>query len=272
MSHDFAKSRRPAPPSPKKKKSSAGMPSWVWMLTGTLAGALVMYLVYVSGYAPSLPDLQKAQQVAATPAGKPAGKAVSEPVPDKEPPAPPKRTSPVFEFYTKLPGSGAPSVDSHALPDAQTAVPPPTTSPAAELDPIQQLLAQQEAARQQAVMPPAPDNAAAPAVPTLPATEDPAAIVKPADTKSTDAKPADAAAKTTGKYALQAGAFRKRSEADTLRAKLLMLGVPASIQQVTNAKGESLQRVIAGPFTSAADMEDARIILSGNHISTIPVK
>ena len=297
MSHDFAKSRRPAPAAPKKKKIAASVPGWLSMLLGTLAGALVMYLVYISGYAPPLPDRKAAEQPVTAPVDKPAeSKAKS----TKEPPAPPKRTSPVFEFYTKLPASGAPTVDSAALPDAQP--PPMPPAPAADMDPIQQLLAQQESQRQElqrqeaqkkqagadaasssgSAMPDVtsvpdvtgvPDANANPSESHSPATQAQAVAVKPAGEKPavTAASP-EPVAKPGSRYALQAGAFRKRSEADTLRAKLLLLGVKASIQPVTNAKGESMHRVIAGPFASADEMEDAKIILGGNHISTIPVK
>jgi cell division protein FtsN len=269
MSHDFARSHRPSARPVKKKKASKGVPQWAWTLGCTLAGALIMYLIYAAGYAPTMPTFQKNASVKATESA--TDKSPTTANPSKEPPAPPKRTSPVFEFYTKLPANGAPSVDSNALPDAQTSVAPahPATAItpqviAADMDPIQQLLAQQAAAKQQKANVPSVSETAT-EVPT-------AAPVEPVVNTKKEIKTPVAAAKSPGRFALQAGAFRKRSEADTLRAKLLMLGVQASIQPVTTDKGESFHKVIAGPFASAADMDDAKIILGGNHINTIPVK
>ncbi len=273
MSHDFARSRRPAPPAPRKKKSTASVPTAVWALSGTAVGALVMYLVYVFGLVPPLANMKNtvaSAEVTAAPASKVQAVAVT-----KEPPAPSKRTSPVFEFYTRLPSSGAPSVDSAALatpptPPATTQTPAITQAPAtstttADMDPIQQLLAQQEAAKQQAdsaTRVPVTDSAQQ----SVPVASEAKPDVKP------ERKPNDSAARSSGRFALQAGAFRKRSEADALRAKLMLLGVKSSIQSATNAKGEAMHKVIAGPFASEEDMDDAKIILGGNHISTIPVK
>ena len=271
MSHDFARSHRPSPRPVKKKKVTKGVPQWAWTLGCTLAGALIMYLIYAAGYAPTLSAFQKNASVNTTELATDKSATAAQVDPNQEPPAPHKRTSPVFEFYTKLPAKGAPSVDSHALPDAQTtaAMPAQTasqvTAPDAstDLDPIQQLLAQQAAAKQQ-------NNGTSSVNEAV--TDAPApAQIEPVVTAKKETK-TPAAVKSPGRYALQAGAFRKRSEADTLRAKLLMLGVQASIQQMTNDKGESLHKVIAGPFASAADMDDAKIILGGNHINTIPVK
>jgi cell division protein FtsN len=271
MSHDFARSHRPSARPVKKKKASKGVPQWAWTLGCTLAGALIMYLIYAAGYAPTMSAFQKNASVNAPELATEKTATAAQVNPNQEPPAPPKRTSPVFEFYTKLPAKGAPSVDSHALPDAQTAaVMPAQTAPtvaapdaSTDLDPIQQLLAQQAAAKQQKVGVPSVNEVATDA--PAPAPVESAVNVKK-ETK------VPAATKSPGRYALQAGAFRKRSEADTLRAKLLMLGVQASILQMTNDKGESLHKVIAGPFASAADMDDAKIILGGNHINTIPLK
>lgn len=246
MSHDFARSHRLKREASRRKpaRTSGGIPSWLWLLVGTLAGCLIMFLVYLSGAAPALPNLKAAQPAAvdgAAPAA--SGKA------DK-PAAPPKRVSPVFEFYTKLPEGGQQPI-TDIPPAAQTvpAAPAATTAPA-NPDPIQQLLAEKEAA------------AARPAAAAIPADTRPATAVPAAEPKP--------AAAGKGRY-LQAGAFRGKAEVDKLRAKISLLGQPSSVQTVTNAKGETLYKVMVGPFRSAGEMDDAKIILNGNGINSIPV-
>jgi cell division protein FtsN len=264
MSHDFARSQRLKKESARKpvRKKSGGVPSWLWVLVGTLAGSLIMFLVYLSGVAPSLPDLQSAQTA-------PAPTALPEQKPS-EAPAPPKRVSPVFEFYTKLPEGGPPVTD--LPPDAasqatvSTETPPVTASPVEPPDPIQQLLAEKTAA--QVAASPA-DPAKPEAIKPEPAKTEPAKTepAKPEVAKKSEAAKPPA----TGRY-LQAGVFRNKAEVEKLRARIAMLGIKPNVQTITNAKGETLQKVTVGPFSSPDAMTDARIILDGNGVSTIPVK
>ena len=55
MTQDFAKKNRPAPtkrkPSPRANKA----PGWVWLLTGIVLGAFIMFLMYLAGMTPQ-PD------------------------------------------------------------------------------------------------------------------------------------------------------------------------------------------------------------------------
>lgn len=296
MSHDFARSHRLKKESSSRKparKKKSGVPSWLWVLVGTLAGCLIMFLVYLSGVAPRLPNLQAAKQVPAT----------GEVVPEKkasEPAAPPKRVSPVFEFYTKLPESGGQPVTdipAQAQPapvqaDAQPATATTDGAPAASttnLDPIQQLLAEKEAAKTKPEVAMTDVTKTEVAKTPAPKTETPKESVPPkksevkvAATKPEPAKPAPAKADpvkteqakpaaTKGRY-LQAGAFRNKTEVERLRARITMLGLTPTVQASTNAKGETLQRVMVGPFTDAGKMKDAQILLGGNGVNTIPTR
>lgn len=270
-SHDFANSRKPPPAKKKTRKPvSAGVPLWVWVVASTLGGALLMYLVSQSGHVPSraVPEVAPVVTPAPTTASKPAVTA--------EPPAPPKRTSPVFEFYTRLPANGAPTVDSQSLQTAPPSAAPPAAPPAptaaAEVttevttapvangetapDAIEQLMAQREAASTTTPPPPAAKGSV-----TAPA---PVVAEKPVEKKKAD----PTTASTGGRYALQTGAFRKRTEADAQRAKILLMGIQASVQPASNG----MYRVVVGPFRNQSDMDDAKIMLDGNHISNIPVK
>lgn len=276
MSHDFARSQRLKKESARKpaRKKSGGVPSWLWLLVGTLVGCLIMFLVYLSGVAPQLPNLKTAQ-----PAAPATGAAVSsQPAASNEPAAPPKRVSPVFEFYTKLPEGGQPVTDIQPgaqsgqqtapvtpTPPSGTSTPanpalsvPPPVAGTAQSDPIQQLLAEKEAAKTGSAKP-------EPAKPEV----KPAAA-KPETAKTETAKPV--AAKPAGGRYLQAGVFRSKAEVDKLKARVALLGMKPTVQTVTNAKGETLQKVLVGPFGSATEMDDAKIILGGNGVSTIPVK
>lgn len=266
MSHDFARSQRLKKESARKpvRKKSGGVPSWLWVLVGTLVGSLIMFLVYLSGVAPQLPNLTL--QPSAT-ADKPAA-VTGEPATAVELTAPPKRVSPVFEFYTKLPEGGQPVTDLPPEAQPTTGVVPPTDNtqpttvapttlpattspPAAEnLDPIQQLLAEKAAAKSETVK---------------------SESAKPEPVKSEAAKPEAAKSMSNGRY-LQAGVFRNKAEVEKLRARISMLGIKPNVQTITNAKGETLQKVTVGPFNSADDMSDARIILNGNGVSTIAVQ
>ena len=257
MSHDFARSQRLRKESARKpaRKKSGGVPSWLWVLVGTLVGCLVMFLVYLSGVAPQLPNLKTEQPV--TPTATQAEQKSTEPA------APPKRVSPVFEFYTKLPEGGQPVTDiqqpAPEMPAAtnNSAVPNPVEVPATPVtattpDPIQQLLAEKAAATPETVRPePAKPE------PVKPEVIKPE-VVKPEPAKLTAAKPLG-----SGRY-LQAGVFRNNAEVDKLKARLALLGMKPVIQPITNAKGEKLQKVLVGPFSSAETMDDAKIIMDGN--------
>jgi cell division protein FtsN len=71
---------------------------------------------------------------------------------------------------------------------------------------------------------------------------------------------------------LQAGAFSKQTEADALKAKIILLGLEASVQAgETESKGR-LFRVHVGPFPSLEAMNSARNQLTTNAISANPVK
>jgi len=78
VSKDYAKKSR----SSSRGKSS--VPGWVWLLTGVVTGAFIMFLVYISGIAP-------AQRQTDTPAA----------ITDKKTPKP-QLEKPIFEFYDTL--------------------------------------------------------------------------------------------------------------------------------------------------------------------------
>jgi len=103
----------------------------------------------------------------------------------------------------------------------------------------------------------APSAPAKPAVPAKPATP-------PA------AKPADAA-QHPGNYYLQAGAFRGQQDAEALRARILLLGMPVNVQR-GESNGAQINRVRVGPFARLDDMNRARSRLGENKIESTVVR
>ncbi|HUH40592.1 MAG TPA: SPOR domain-containing protein [Castellaniella sp.] len=117
----------------------------------------------------------------------------------------------------------------------------------------------------------APDAlaAAAPATPTpspAGAKPTPGAAAPAAPTKSAASAPG-----TQTVYYLQTGAFRSRDEADAMRARVLLLGLPVHIEQA-QSNGSTINRVRAGPFKGIDEMNRARTRLGNEKIESSVVR
>lgn len=87
------------------------------------------------------------------------------------------------------------------------------------------------------------------------------------------AEPGDAAKVVATEQAfLQAGAFHSAAEADNLKAKLALLGLEASVQQVSVPDKGTLFRVRLGPYAKPEDLARARAELAQNGIQANLVK
>lgn len=71
---------------------------------------------------------------------------------------------------------------------------------------------------------------------------------------------------------LQAGSFQNAAEADNLKAKLALMGMDASVQEVDVADKGKMHRVRLGPFQSVEEMNRVRGLLSQNGVQAAPVK
>ena len=71
---------------------------------------------------------------------------------------------------------------------------------------------------------------------------------------------------------LQVGAFQKPADADNLKAKLAMMGLEASVQQITIPDKGTLHRVRTGPYTKLDDMNKVRNQLTQNGIQATVIK
>jgi cell division protein FtsN len=122
---------------------------------------------------------------------------------------------------------------------------------------------------------PAPVAPAIP-VPAAPPLASPAPVAKPA---ATPAAPKVASAPATaspspaanGTYFLQAGAYKKAADADSVRARILLLGLQASVQRA-EVNGVQWNRVRVGPFNKLDDMNRARIRLADNKIESTVIR
>lgn len=146
-----------------------------------------------------------------------------------------------------IPPTGPTATAPTPLPNLQPTVPTPTpgNSPSKSPDELGALIA---------TLPPAGGQAAA----TPPAASRPA--------------PAPAAPPaSTGKYFLQAGAFQGAEDADAVKARILLLGLPVAVQRA-EVNGKQINRVRVGPFARLDDMNRARGRLGENKIETAVVR
>lgn len=72
-------------------------------------------------------------------------------------------------------------------------------------------------------------------------------------------------------YFLQAGAFRSAQDAESMRARILLLGLDANVQ-AGPYEGGTINRVRVGPFSGVDQMNKAVQILSKNKIETSIVR
>lgn len=235
MSRSNAGKKRGA--QPRQSPGGGGGKRWPYFVGGLLLGLLLAGGIYLLQILPTAMELRD-RGIAAGGNCKDDGKA-------KEPAATalPAGEKPVkFDFYTMLPKQEV--VAPVAGRKTTTAVPVPTPSAPAP------------------AIAPAPPVAAAPAQPAATAPLPPPAAARPA---------APAAEKSAG-FALQAGSFATRAEADRRRGELVLSGLSVNVAQAKTAAGETRFRVMVGPFASEAAMKKAQQQLAGMKVDTLPVR
>lgn len=85
-------------------------------------------------------------------------------------------------------------------------------------------------------------------------------------------QPAAAPPQSNEAFYLQAGAFQKSADADNLKAKLALMGLETSLQDVNVPDKGVMHRVRVGPFANLEDMNRVRNQLSQNGIQATVVK
>jgi cell division protein FtsN len=97
-------------------------------------------------------------------------------------------------------------------------------------------------------------------------------IPKPEASKVETGKSVDAGASASGgSYYLQVGSFKARSDAETLRAKLILMGISSEIQQA-EVGGNQVHRVRVGPFNRLDEMNRVRARLGEEKIPAVVVR
>lgn len=150
---------------------------------------------------------------------------------NKTPPSPTAPVKPKYDFYTLLPESEV-IVPNEAVPEK---TPPPVVAPvtpeqAAKID-----TARAQAALSGLTPPPPPP------------------VVKPA---------------AVTQFFLQAGSFRKKEDADKVRAQIILLGQTAAVESGT-VKDETWYRVLVGPFSNREQLTVAQKQLAGGGFSNL---
>ncbi|QNN45578.1 SPOR domain-containing protein [Thermomonas brevis] len=243
-----------------KRNQSNGLPGWAWLVIGIALTLLAVLLVprYLKSdggdgfFRPkpnpdALPAAVSDEGEAIAPDTAPAGDA--KPGADK-----PKPTQ--YDFYTLLPGQEV------AMSDAELAA-----SAKAEAE-AQARAAKQTAAAAAAAGTTAAGDAALPA----PLGETPAAASAapaPAQAPATASKPETAASDT--RYILQAGAFGASGDAESVKAKIAMLGLSARVESA-QIDGKTVYRVRMGPYGSASELADAKGKLAGGGLPAMAIK
>lgn len=95
--------------------------------------------------------------------------------------------------------------------------------------------------------------------------------VIPGVTEPSSAPAAGDSSATQGRYFLQAGAFRSEPDAESRKAQILLLGLPAHVQQA-QVGGSTINRVRVGPFDGLDVMNRARAQLGSQKIESTVVK
>lgn len=148
----------------------------------------------------------------------------------KPKPATQEPVKPKYDFYTLLPESEV-IVPAETLPPSAPAQPAVTPAEAAKIDAARAL-----AALNGETPPPAPP--VAPAPPT-------------------------AQAPLSSQFFLQAGSFRRKDDAESLRAQIILLGQDVRVES-GRVREETWYRVLVGPFANREQLAVSQKALSAN--------
>ncbi len=151
-------------------------------------------------------------------------------------PATDEPNKPKYDFYTLLPES-----EVIVPPDAL----PPATPPVAEVKPV----TPEEAAKIDAERAQAALNGQVPPPPPP--------VVEPV-----------AQAPLTTQFFLQAGSFRRKDDAESVRAQIILLGQSVRVESGT-VREETWHRVLVGPFTSREQLAQSQKALAANGFSNL---
>ena len=243
-----------------RRNGSNGLPGWAWLVIGVLVTLLVVLAaprLLKGGDGDGFLRIGPKPNPDALPAAVDEnGDAIAPDVATEAPAAAdsakPKPTQ--YDFYTLLPGEGVQMTEAELAASAQ-----------AEAD------AQARAAQTATQAPGTTDGAALP----QPIAETPAAgavdVAPPATPAEAGAANATATPANDARYILQAGAFGASGDAETVKAKIAMLGLNARVESA-QIGGKTVFRVRMGPYGSASELAEAKSKLAGGGLPAMAVK
>lgn len=106
----------------------------------------------------------------------------------------------------------------------------------------------------------------------LPGTQDPAPGSNTATPAAPNSQAPDQAQVPMELFYLQVGAFQKAADADNLKAKLALIGVEASVQDVAVPDRGTLHRVRTGPYATPNEMNQVRTLMAQNGVQATLIK
>ncbi|MNZ54652.1 Cell division protein FtsN [compost metagenome] len=258
-----ARKQKPKPRGASRTRSAPAkkpVPGWIWLASGLVIGG---FLVFLSQLKPGSDEVKRAV------AGKPET-AASQPA---KPATPPR---PKYEFYEELAKANpSPLPGSQPTPEQVQAVEAARAQALLEgrTPPPRLIVAPAATAATTATAPVAAALTAAPkpvqAAPQ-PQAQSPAPAAKPpAVTKTPAAQPAATSpAKPSSRFVLQAGSFASRDQAESARAKLILLGQDARIES-GKVGDKTWHRLVVGPFASRQQADGAQKQLGANGVSSV---
>lgn len=256
-----------------RRNPSRGLPGWAWLVIGVLVTLLVVLA------APRLlksgangdgflrigpkpdPDAQPAASTSGDDAVAP-DVATDTPAGGKVVEAKPKPTQ--YDFYTLLPGEEVAMSDAELAASAKAeAAAKATGQPAA--------VKAGESATQDGLPVPISETGVAAANTGSTSTASvtpPNSATNPASGSATNPT---AAASGDARYILQAGAFGGSGDAETVKAKIAMLGLNARVEGA-EIGGKTVYRVRMGPYGTASELAEAKAKLASGGLPAMAVK
>lgn len=255
----------------RRSGGSASMPGWVWLLVGLLIGGVIAVGVYLkmprtNDNGLPHPNASAQPPKSGNPGVAPEGNTPA--APDATDTAPQKTK---FDFYT-------------LLPEKEVVIPDEELSARVKAE-----AAAQAASKAQAAL---PATAAQTSTDTTPATgSSPTAIAPNAGMQTTNGSTTGTAANDTnaiaaasssnpattattaqsGRYLLQAGAFRNGAQADDLKARIALLGLVGRVEIVQTPNGP-MHRVRLGPYATASELEQAKQKLGSGGLPAVAIR
>lgn len=148
-----------------------------------------------------------------------------------------------FDFYTLLPGDGVAMSDEELAASARAEA-EAAAAAAADVEPVV-------------------DDAPHP---------DAADLADPAPPDHAEGDDAPAASGDDARYVLQAGAFGDAADAESVKARIALLGLGARVESATLADGRTVHRVRMGPYDSAAALAEAKRKLAEGGLPSLAIR